>query len=453
MINSLRIVNLLFIIIIIAGCITIPKQKEKEMARYYDLPFSNDMLDKKMEALNNFLKENNLSDKQIKTATSILQAYEKIKRLNKGNASREDYIKSIQIFLGNIEVIEQQYLFSEKVVEKGIEKEIINDYLSSKKEIYEEYLADNLHNVISKCRELESRYGKGSLTPDIGIILVDSLSRNSMTNEALSTAKIIYNDMESRPDMIDLLSDIIEMQIKNGNIREATFFFEKLADLTDEKNNTYKEMQKILTKATQRNAILDTSVEKKITNINPEKTDLAEQKINNVKKLLSQNNFEGARLILLRWRLSAEEGPELDMIEEALKSVDTAEERYNNLNRKDLAILEDAKRKIEDEKYEEAISILKPLASDGSNFEAEKLKNLAIDKYINNERLKAAKLFIAANEEKNTKKKMELLLSSKSILDNLINSYPETPILEKLKRYIIKINEELRKLTIQGKGK
>lgn len=442
--NSLRIVNVFILLIILAGCVTIPKRTEKETVEYYALPaLSNDMLDQKMEALNKILYENNLSEKQKKTATSLLQTYEKIKGLNKGNAAREDYIKTIQTLFNSMGVIEQQYLFGEGAIDGGIEKEIINEYSSFKKEIFEEYLADNLHDVISKCRELESMYGKGALTPDIGIILVDSLSRSSMTKEALSIAKDIYNEMGSRPDMVNLLSNIIDLEIKMRNTREAAFFFEKLVDLIDEKNNNYKDTENAIAKTMEDSSKLDTSIEKKISDINPEKADLAEQKINNVKKLLSQNDFTGARLILLRWRLSAEEGPELDMIEEALKGVDAAEEKYNNSNSKDHTTLEDAKRKIEDEKYEEAIRILKPLTSQGPNFEAEKLKNLAIDKHINNERLKAAKLFMAASEEKNAQKKKELLLSSKTILDNLVISYPETPLLEKLNSYIKKINYEL----------
>ncbi|NLD36552.1 MAG: hypothetical protein GX654_06755 [Desulfatiglans sp.] len=445
--NSLRIVNVFILVIILAGCVTIPKRTGKEIVEYYALPaLSNEMLDQKIEALNQIIHEGKLSDKQKKTASSLFKTYEKIKELNKGNAAREDYIKSIQILFNSMGIIEHQYLFGEAAFDMGIEKEIINDYTSFKKDIYEAYLSDNLQGVISKSRELESIYGKGAITPDIGIILVDSLSRSSMTGEALSTAKEIYSRMESMPDKVNLLSDMIGMQIKMGNTREAAFFFEKLVDLIDEKNNVYKNTVNIIAKSKETNSTLNASIEKKLSDINPEKTDLAEQKIKNVNKLLSRNDFAGARLILLRWRLTAEEGSELDMIEEALKGVDAADEKYNSYNSKDNTILEDAKRKIENEHYEEAIRILKPLTSQGSNFEAEKLKNLAIDKHINNERLKAAKLFMAAGEEKNIQKKKELLFSSKAILESLVNNYPETPLLEKLNSYIKKINTELNQI-------
>jgi hypothetical protein len=444
MVNSLKIIFILILFLILASCVAIPKLTEKKVGEYYALPaLSNEKLDQKIETIKNILKNNSISDNQKKTAISLLQSYEKIKELNKGNSTREDYMKFIQILYNSFDIIEQRYLVSDSDLGQGTERGIINDYSSLKKEIFEDHLADNPHDVISKCRELESRYGKGALTPDIGLILVDSLSKSSMTKEALSTAKAVYKEMESRPDMVNLLSDIIDMEIKMGNTREATFFFEKLVDHIDEKNNTYKNAENIIAQTKEKNSTLDTSIEKKISDINPGKANLAEQKISNVKKLLAKNDFAGARLILLRWRLSAEEGPEIDIIEEALKSVDDAEGKYNNSNSKDINILEDAKRKIEDEKYEEAIRILAPLTSEGSNFEAEKLENMAIDKYINNERLKAAKLFMAANEEKNMKKKKELLLSSKAILENLINNYPETPLLEKLNSYISKINTEL----------
>ncbi len=442
--NSLKIFFVLILLLTFSGCVAIPKRTEKKIVELYALPdLSSEKLDQKMEAINNYLKNNNISDDQKKTAISLLQTYEKIKELNKGNGTREDYIRSIQILYNSLGIFEERYLFGNGTLDQGIEKGIINEYSSLKKEIFEDYLADNIHGVISKCRELESRYGKVALTPDIGLMLVDSLSRNSMTKEALPTAKAIYNEMESMPDMVNLLTDIIDMEIKVGNTREAQFFFEKLVDHINDKNNTFRNAENVIAKTKENKPTLDTSIEKKISDIKPEKAVQVEQKLKNVKKLLSQNDFEGARLILLRWRLSAEEGPEIDMIEEALKSVDTAEEKNNISSSKDINTLEDAKRKIEEEKYEEAIRILMPLTTEGSNFEAEKLKNLAIDKHINSKRLEAAKLFMSANEEKNIQKKKELLLSSKTILENLINNYPGTPLLEKLNSYIKKINMEL----------
>jgi hypothetical protein len=447
MIKTLKIFFVLLSLLILACCVTTPKRTKKEIVEYYTLPaLSNEKLNQKMEAINNILKDNNISDNQKNTVIALLQSYEKIKELNKGNGTREDYIKSIQILYNILSIIEQRYILNDMSLDQSIEKEIINDYSSLKKQIFEDYLADNFNVVISKCEELESRYGKTALTPDIGLIMVDSLSRSSMTKEALSAAKAIYDEMESRPDVVNLLSDIIDLEIKTGNTREATFFFEKLVDHINEKNNTYKNAENKFRQTKEENSTLNTAVEKKISDINPEKASLAEQRLNNVKKLLAQNDFDGARLILLRWRLSAEEGPELDMIEQALKSVDNSEEKYNNSNSKDINTLEVVKRKIEEEKYEEAMRILEPLIAEGSNFEAQKLKNLAIDKYINNERLKAAKLFVAANEEKNIQKKKELLLSSKAILQNLINKYPETPLLEKLNSYITKINTELDRI-------
>jgi starvation-inducible outer membrane lipoprotein len=51
--NSLRIVHIFILLIILAGCVTTPKRKEKGIVEYSTLPaISNEMLDKKMEALN-----------------------------------------------------------------------------------------------------------------------------------------------------------------------------------------------------------------------------------------------------------------------------------------------------------------------------------------------------------------------------------------------------------------
>ncbi|NLA75626.1 MAG: hypothetical protein GX846_09195 [Deltaproteobacteria bacterium] len=445
MVSSVRMVSVFIISFLLAGCITIPKKTEKEIVQqYYALPaLSNEVLDQKIEAIGDILNNTNLPQDQKKTAASIFQAYVKIQELNKENAAKEDNIKTIQIFFNTLNMIEQRYFSSET---GEMEKRIINDYSSFKKEIYDDYLADNFQAVISKSRELESLYGEKGLTPDIGMILVDSLSKSSMTKKALSNAKEIYNEIISRPDMTNLLSDIINLEIKAGNTRGAAIFFEKLVDLMDEKNSTYKNIENKISKARQEHSALDISIEENIPEINPEKVNNAEQKIANVNKLLLENDFSGARLILFRWRLSADEGPEIDMIEKALKGVDSAEEKFSNPSRRDHNVLEEAKRKIEDEKYEEAITILGQVVFEDLKPETEKLKNLAIDKHIYNERLKAAKLFVAASEEKNTQKKRELLLSSRVILERLINRYPETPLLEKLERYVMKVNLELDRI-------
>lgn len=445
--NSFTYLSVIIIFLAISGCTAIKKPIQNKIAQHYALPpISSEKLENRIDDIKNLLKSNKLSGDKKETAILLLTAYEKIRDMNRGNSTREENLTSIQILFDTLGIMDHKFLFYDTSSIQDTEKRIINEYNLLKKQILEEYLADNINEVITRSKELESRYGKAGVTPDIGVILVDSLTKASRSKDALLTAKSIIDEIESKPDLVYLLTDIISIEIKNGNTKEATYFYEKLSDYINEKNNTYKEAENLISKSRQISSLIDTSIEKKVSDLNPEKKIKAEETLNNVQKLLVQNNFSEARLILLRWRLSAEEGPEIDMIEQALKNIDTAEEKYSNSDNKDYAILENAKKQIENEKYEEALKILEPLVSDGSNFEAERLQNLAIDKFINNERLKAAKLYMTANEENNKQKKKEMLLKSREILDRLINDYPQTPLLDKLKSYIQKIDRELEQL-------
>ena len=101
---------------------------------------------------------------------------------------------------------------------------------------------------------------------------------------------------------------------------------------------------------------------------------------------------------------------------------------------------------IEEEKYEEALDIIEPIIVEGENYKAEKLKKEAIEKLIMRDKNIAAKLKIAASNEGDIKKKRDLLLRAKTIFQNLIDKYSESPLIDKVKRNISVVDEELIKL-------
>ena len=234
--------------------------------------------------------------------------------------------------------------------------------------------------------------------------------------------------------------------MKTGDTEDAKGLYEKLVDNINERYRTYQKVGNLLSEHQGDNSIVDESVKEKMTGINPEKKIEIKQLLDNVEKLISQKDFSGARLQLFRWRLKAEEGPEVDLIEQALKSVDKAEEQFNNQNNNDRLVIDDAKKLIEQEKFDEALNLLEPLVAKGGNYEAEKLKKQAIEELINREILNAAKLKLAAKNESDIQKKRALLVSSKAILSNLIEKYPSSPQINKLKSYSLKIDDELTQL-------
>jgi len=179
--------------------------------------------------------------------------------------------------------------------------------------------------------------------------------------------------------------------------------------------------------------------------------DPVEKLLREVDKLIQEHAFAKAKLLLVKHMIKTEEGPELETIDQAFKTVELAEERFRNQESKAVShereTLTDAKKLIEAEDFEEAIKKLEALKTDKvTASETRDLKNLVIEKLINRERNKAAKYFLLAKKASTPSKKEEFLLSSYKILKTLIEKYPSSKLINKLEDHLIKVRKELQKL-------
>ena len=440
--NTIRVIILISILplFLITGCVssgTMPERGKVQLIRPPAL--SNEILDKRIDEIKHLLEQGSLSDDRKETAISILKAYDKLRSLNRENSTEKEYRKTVQLLFNSLISVEKQYLYSGMVSGEAVEKKIIEDYSTQKKQIYDDYFAGDFKGVISGCNELMSRFGKSGLTPDLGIVLVESLLKNDMPSDALTVAKSILGTVESRPDLIRLLADAIELELKTGNSDDAKRLYEKLVDNINEKNSTYQRAGNLLSEYQGGSPLIDETVKEKISRIDPE----TELLIDNVKKLLSQKDFSGARLELYRRKLRTEEGPDLEVIEQLLNSVNKAEEQFNKENTNEKLKIDDARKLIEEEKFEEALDILDPIVAGGENYEADKLKKEAVKQLIERDIKIAGKLRVAAIKEGDKQKKRDLLLKARSILQNLIDKYPTSPSIDSVKKYISVVNEDL----------
>ena len=115
--------------------------------------------------------------------------------------------------------------------------------------------------------------------------------------------------------------------------------------------------------------------------------------------------------------------------------------------------IETAKNLIEGESFEDAIAKIDELQDlRGPSSESIALKNQAIEKLINRERNRAAKLFLAAKKTQDRAKKEEYLLSSYKILKAIIDKYPSSPLNNKLKSHIKTLTKEMERLGISPEG-
>ncbi len=176
-----------------------------------------------------------------------------------------------------------------------------------------------------------------------------------------------------------------------------------------------------------------------------------DQLLKEVRSLARKHAYSEARILLLRERIKIEEGPESEIIDRELARIEQREEEFEEQKRIRDAYLKQtfdaAKRLIEEEKFEEAVNKLDEI-KDAQDVTAESaaLKERAVESHINQERNRAAEIFLAAKKTKDPSKKRELLKSSYEILNTLIDKYPLSPLNQKLKSHLIIVKKEIERL-------
>jgi hypothetical protein len=296
---------------------------------------------------------------------------------------------------------------------------------------------------------LENRFGLEALTPEIGLVFSLSLAEKGMYRDALRVGEKIKRELEGKPDLVRLEAQMVAWYVALGERREAFRIYEELLDHLDEQAGLLKQAERHFSDEKPKIAHRGRGYEGPAAfqdEPGPVQSTLAK-----VDALIQEHQFDQARLLLLQQRLRIQEGPETEIIDSALKAVDEAEERFDEEEAAKLALrketLDRAGQLIEEEKYEEAIAQIENLERDGTiGTEAEALRVLAVEKHVNQERNRAAELFLLAKKAEEPAEKEKLLLSSRDILKALVEKYPTSSFNEKINTYITVIEEELDKL-------
>ena len=445
--SSIRILLLTLIIALcFQGCIV--KKKAEIVRDSLDVEkkslIPSDIIEKRIKKNRDLFGNEDIPEDKKELALSLIEIYNRIRILDPDNAGGPEYREVIKDLFEKIGIMEKNYLHLFDSSDLEIKHSIVDDYLQMKNEISENYLSGNYNGVITQCAELESKYGNESLTPEISLFLALSLAQENMAQEALSIGKRIIKGMELNPDLILLTANIIEWELESGSRENALGYFEKLLDNINEKNALFKKTERLLSNDEDND--LDKLSDRPISETYQSVDGVAELNLKRVEELISEENFAEARLLLLRWRMRAEEGPEMGLIEQALRSVDAAEESLKKEDSIDKIKLDEAKDLIENERYKDALELLESIDNELLDLEVKKIRETAVEKLINKKRLEAAVLFRRAKENSNTDNKNTLLLSSKQILENLIEKYPDSSLIEKLKGNLGKVNEEIDNL-------
>jgi tetratricopeptide (TPR) repeat protein len=300
--------------------------------------------------------------------------------------------------------------------------------------------------VINQCLELKSVFGQDALIPEIGLVFALSLGKQGMPKDAIEIGEGIALEMEATPDIIHLRAKIAEWHLKLGQREKAINMYDKLTDNLDERQGILNGLTRKITGKTDPEPPSETKTD--FQDLSP-----MDEFLLKVDALMQEHLYDEARLLLIKHRIKLEGGPDVKIIDEALKGVEIAEEKFEKEKRsKDAYIneaIETAKNLIEEESFDAAISKIDELQDlHGPSPESMALKNQAIEKLINSERNRAAKLFLAAKKTQDRAKKEEYLLSSYKILKAIIDKYPSSPLNDKLKSHMKTLTNEMEGLGI-----
>jgi hypothetical protein len=408
-------------------------------------------LQQSMAGLQALLEGGRLSEEDQALAQDLLTTYRSLEKISSSGPTEQDLRGAAQLLFSNLLKLEARY-FKEGRPENAGMLQTLALFSSKRKAVMDSYLAGDYQGVIDRCMDMEKLIGPDSLTPEVGLVFALSLGKRGLYQEALQVGRKISDELERKPGFIQLRAKMVEWQLALGDRNGAIQSYEKLVDNMHERDTVLKTAEFNLSGQGQSKALHEKGQEEPVPQVSLTKEPGSVQEVlSQVDALVRKGDFETARLLLLRMRLRVQDGPDAELVDQAMKSVDLAEEQAKAQNRTDTSPQEDAvtlaANLIEQERYEEAIAELQRLGQ--SNLlspEAKQLQDLAVEKIVNRERNKAAKLFLMARNTPDPAKKENLFLSSYEILKALVEKYPSTPLYEKINDNMRTIQNELSKL-------
>ena len=426
-------------------------------------------LDARIQYLNRLMETQDLSKEDRQLAQDLLASYRGLKTAAQTGSLKQNYAPMIHILLRNLEHMEDRYFTTRKGKDQWLSPEGVREIALKRKKILEAFSAGNDQAVIDGVLQLEKDVGPECLTPDLTLPLAVSLGKKGTFTTALSLAEEVSRQLEGKPDLLQLRAQMIEWQLALGNEREAKALYEKLKLKLAERGALVKGLEQRLALETSRETSPDSTAFKEDALRAETERELREA-LAKADEMVQKGDFGRAKFILFQQRIRFESGPETERIDEALKSVETAEEKAQQQGKTDAAAKEPfsgdsqmeirrqeerqdslrvALNLIRSDKYEEALLKLDELPA--SDPEVQELKNAAVEKIINRERNKAAKIFLAARNTKDPAKKEALLTSCYNVLKAVTEKYPSSPLIPKVQEHINQVIKELMKVK-KGEG-
>lgn len=408
----------------------------------------------KAAALERLLREESMSEPDREAISGLASAYRALTDMAARGCANPDFSKSLTALVSALNRVES------KAVSRGTPQapdpaSVMNLHAVKEREILEAFAAGDHRKVITQCEDLKAHFGPDGFTPDLGVAFAVSLAQAGRLREAILVAETILRDLEPRPGAVTFGADLTQWHLMAGEKERAVRAYQRIVDIHEEQGSLLQSLgEKIAV-----NAEVASGPQIPIARpARPEKPreDVRwlplDQLLQKIEFLKGEKRFDEARSLLLMRQEEAMPGPELDAIQDALKVLEEAErahleERLASVSKKAQG-LKDARRLIDEERYEEALSALETLesvADDGGGPDVRELKEKALEGVIDRERNRAARLFLAARQATDRAKKEEYLRASYEVLQSLVDKYPTSPLINKVRAHRDRVREELEK--------
>ena len=454
---------LVFFFVFAFGCIPVPERRVVVAPESSVVPaplFPADLLEEKISFLSKILEKEDLTEKDREIASSLLDTYKSVKSISAGTFKEADYQKVVRSLLNNLNILDEIYFSKQEERAKDYSRSI-SLFATKRKEIQEAYTIGDSKGVINHCLELKAVLGPDALTAEISLIFALSLAKVGMLTEAKSIIEGIVPELDTSPDLNGLRASIAELQLRLGDREKAIQVYKKLTGTLHEQEVILQALNKRISRVVVEDREIDapppfrTGLEAHAQaqsdyELATQPEGNADQILYEVEQLIRERKFGEAwdLLVLKRGTVSSETG--LKIIDQALKRLERAQEEYleetiSMITEKKEAV-QIARKFLDEEKYEQAISSLDTLSEREESHEIKELREQAVESLINRERNRAAKIFLTARRTQDPEKKEEYLRSSYNILKGLIEKYPSSPLINKVKSHLEKVEEELEKL-------
>ncbi|MCJ7595892.1 MAG: hypothetical protein MUO52_14090, partial [Desulfobacterales bacterium] len=265
---------LLFVFSLAPGCLP-PVEKEVIRIPRADVAppapsFSMKKVDERIRTLSRLLEDPRTDSLDREMATNLLSTYKAVKDASQDPRGDYRYQRIADLLLSHLIDVEEK-LFLRRKRDQAPYPEVLYRLSLKRKKIFDDYLSANDEGVVKGCLELEETFGPDSLTPDIGLLFAVSLANKGLIDEALRIGERIGGDLEGRPDLVHLRSQMIGWRLSKGDRKKALQDYEKLLDNLDEREALLKKAERSLSGEARGSAVSGTGPAGEIPLASPDK--------------------------------------------------------------------------------------------------------------------------------------------------------------------------------------